>query len=242
MARDEERSLPRVLAALPPVACGVPLGVLVVDDGSTDRTASLAREAGAEVVSHPRSLGLGAALRTGLAEARERRPAAAVYIDGDGEYDGGQAAELLEPVLGGRADYVLGSRFTGSHRGMAVHRVATNRALSGLMNVLTGLELTDWQTGYRAFSPAAIEAARIRHDYNYAQVLTLSLWGAGIQPEEVAVDYTRRTHGRSFVRHGEYLRKVGPAAAAEYANASAARRRARGRSPSAALRPFPRRS
>jgi glycosyltransferase involved in cell wall biosynthesis len=242
VARNEHRSLPAVLARLPAQVAGVPLTTLVVDDGSTDGTAALARAAGATVVSHSRSLGLGAALRTGLAEARSGGHAAARYLDGDGEYDPRQAGRLLEPVLARRADYVLGSRFTGTRVGMARHRDATNRVLSALMNSATGLELSDWQTGYRAFSPAALAAARIRHDYNYAQVLTLALWGVGIEPWEVPIDYRRRTDGASFVKHGEYLRRAGPAIWSEYLDARAARPRARGRSPSAAPRPSPRRS
>jgi glycosyltransferase involved in cell wall biosynthesis len=242
IARNEERSLPSVLAGLPGQVAGVPLTTMVVDDGSTDRTAALARAAGARVVSHNRSLGLGAALRTGISEARSAGHVAAVYLDGDGEYDSRQAGRLLEPVLARHADYVLGSRFTGTRLGMARHRDVSNRVLTAMLNGATGLELSDWQTGYRAFSRAALAAARIRHDYNYAQVLTLALWGAGVEPWEVPVDYRRRTHGNSFIRHGEYLRRAGPATWAEYLDARSARRRARGRSPSAAPRPSPRRS
>ena len=70
---------------------------------------------------------------------------------------------------------------------------------------------SDAQSGYRAFSARALASARIRHDYNYAQVLTLSLWGAHIEPVEVPVSYRRRTSGRSFVRYPEYLARVAPA-------------------------------
>ena len=70
---------------------------------------------------------------------------------------------------------------------------------------------SDAQSGYRAFSARALAAARISHDYNYAQVLTLSLWGARIEPVEVPISYRRRTSGRSFVRYPEYLARVAPA-------------------------------
>jgi hypothetical protein len=129
-------------------------------------------------------------------------------------------------VLEGRADYVLGSRFLGTRTGMAAHRSLTNRALSALMGTITGVPTTDAQTGFRAFSARALEVARIRHDYNHAQVLTLALWGAGIDPVEVPISYRRRAHGRSFVRHGEYVRRVGPAMVAEWRVARARRARA----------------
>jgi glycosyltransferase involved in cell wall biosynthesis len=227
VARDEEAALPGVLAGLPEEACGMPVDKLVVDDGSRDATGRIAREAGAEVIAHPESLGLGAGLRAGLASARECDYAAAVYLDGDGEYDPADFARVLEPVARGRADYVLGSRFLGERDGMSWHRDIANRATSALLGTLMGgTIISDGQTGYRAFSARALAAAEIRHDYNYAQVLTLSLWGAGIEPVEVPISYRRRTSGRSFVRYPEYFRRVVPALLAAWRQSSRARRAA----------------
>ena len=211
VARDEEPVVGRVLAGLPREACGMPVDVLLVDDGSRDSTAAIAREHGALVVSHAASEGLGAALRTGLAHARDEGYAATVYLDGDGEYDPADFATVLEPVARGRADYVIGSRFLGDRDGMTWHRTLANRLTSSLVGTLSGTVSSDAQSGYRAFSARALASARIRHDYNYAQVLTLSLWGARIEPVEVPVSYRRRTSGRSFVRYPEYLARVGPA-------------------------------
>ncbi|HWH43240.1 MAG TPA: alkaline phosphatase family protein [Thermoleophilaceae bacterium] len=215
-ARNEAASLGGVLERLPGEACGMEIDVLVVDDGSSDTTGAIARARGARVLRHERSLGLGAAVRAGLAVARDEGYDAALYLDGDGEYDAAEAELLLDPIARGRAQYVTGSRFLGDRRGMAGHRALSNRLASALMGTLMRTVLTDTQTGYRAFGPEALAAARIRHDYNYAQVLTLSLWGAGIDPVEVPISYRRRAAGRSFVRHGEYLRRVVPAVAAEW--------------------------
>ncbi len=198
--------------------------VLLVDDGSRDATAHIAREHGARVVSHERSRGLGAAVRTGLELARDEGYAAAVYLDGDGEYDPADLPTVLEPVARGRADYVTGSRFLGGPReGMSWHRALANRASSALLGTLLHTVVSDGQTGYRAFSARALAAARIRHDYNYAQVLTISLWGAGIDPVEVPISYRRRTTGRSFVRYPEYLARVAPAAWREWRASRTAR-------------------
>jgi glycosyltransferase involved in cell wall biosynthesis len=184
----------------------------VVDDGSRDATAHIAREHGARVIGHGRSRGLGAAVRTGLELARDEGYAAAVYLDGDGEYDPADFETVLDPVARGRADYVTGSRFlTGPREGMSWHRTLANRATSAVLGTLLQTVVSDGQTGFRAFSARALAAARIRHDYNYAQVLTLSLWGAGIDAVEVPISYRRRTTGRSFVRYPEYLARVAPA-------------------------------
>jgi hypothetical protein len=224
VARDEEAAVGGVLAGLPDEACGMPVDVLVVDDGSRDATPDIARAQGARVHSHASSRGLGAALRTGLQIARDEGYAAAVYLDGDGEYDPAEFSRLLEPIARGRADYVLGSRFLGSRDGMSWHRTLANRGTSALLGTLMETITSDGQSGYRAFSARALAAARIAHDYNYAQVLTLSLWGEGIEPVEVPIGYSRRVSGRSFVRYPEYLARVAPAVWREWRAARASRR------------------
>jgi hypothetical protein len=228
-ACDEEAAIAGVLVGLPERACGLSVDLLVVDDGSRDATAHVAREHGARVIGHRHSRGLGAAVRTGLEVARDEGYAAAVYLDGDGEYDPADFETVLGPVAGGRADYVTGSRFLGAPRtGMAWHRTLANRVTSALLGTLLHTVVSDGQTGYRAFSARALAAARIRHDYNYAQVLTLSLWGEGIDAVEVPIAYRRRTTGRSFVRYPEYLARVAPAVWREW-RASRRARAARAR-------------
>jgi hypothetical protein len=224
VARDEEAAVGTVLAGIPPEACGLPVDVLLVDDGSRDSTARIAREQGVRVHSHPIPRGLGAALRTGLELARDEGYGSAVYLDGDGEYDPADFERVLEPVVRGRADYVLGSRLIGDLDGMSWHRRLANRATSAVLGFLMETVTSDGQTGYRAFSARALAAARIAHDYNYAQVLTLSLWGRGIEPVEVPIRYRRRTSGRSFVRYPEYLARVAPAVWREWRAARASRR------------------
>ena len=177
VARDEEAAVGAVVRGIPGEACGLPVDVLLVDDGSRDATPDIAREHGARVHSHPVSRGLGAALRSGLEIARDEGYAAAVYLDGDGEYDPADFERVLDPIARGRADYVLGSRFLGSRDGMSWHRTLANRMTSALLGCLMETVTSDGQTGYRALSARALGAARIGHDYNYAQVLTLSLWG-----------------------------------------------------------------
>jgi hypothetical protein len=219
-AKDEVPVIGSIVSAIPGVACGMAVDTLVIDDGSRDDTAAIARAAGAEVVSNASPAGLGAAVRQGLAAARDRGYDAAVYVDGDGEYDPAELERVLDPVARGRAEYVVGSRFTGSRDGMAWHRDLANRATSALLGTLMGTVVSDGQSGYRSFGRRALAEARIRHDYNYAQVLTLSLWGAGIEPVEVPITYRRRAFGRSFVRYPEYFARVAPALWREWRQAS----------------------
>ncbi len=210
-AKDEEETIGELLDRISSVRVpGYELQTFVVDDGSTDRTAEIARKEGAEVVQHSNNLGLGAAVRTGLRAAVDAGAAAVAYLDADLEYFPEDILRLLEPVLAGRADYVLGSRFRGGARGMKLHRRLGNYVFTALLVALTGRFMTDGQTGMRAFSREAADRAEIIHDYNYAQVLTLDLLRKGFRMEEVPIRYRVREHGESFIRWS-YPAKVLPA-------------------------------
>jgi uncharacterized membrane protein YbhN (UPF0104 family) len=205
-AFNERDNLPATLAAVPRAL--VPgLRVVVVDDGSTDGSGAVATAHGADVVvRHPANRGLGAALRTGLAEARAMGARAAVYLDADGEYDPAQVPTLLAALEGG-ADYVLGSRYAGTRRGQRLSRNVANRLFTAALCVAAGRRISDGQTGYRAFSARALAVAEIIHDYNYAQVLTLDLLRKRMRLAEVPISWRRRERGSSFVRL-DYLWRV----------------------------------
>ncbi|GAA2848652.1 hypothetical protein GCM10010517_05940 [Streptosporangium fragile] len=208
---NEEETVGEVVRRLPAAVAGRRLVTIVVDDGSTDASAARAGEAGARVVSQVRNLGLGAAVRRGLAEAVRLDPAAVVYLDADLEYFPEDIEQVAAPVLTGEADYVVGSRFAGTIERMLPQRRLGNRVLTAWVRWMTRQEVTDGQSGYRAFSPSAARAAEVVHDYNYAQVLTLDLLAKGYVYREVPIRYAFRSTGRSFIRLGSYLRKVIPA-------------------------------
>jgi uncharacterized membrane protein YbhN (UPF0104 family) len=205
-AYNEAGNLPGVLARIPRDT--VPgARVIVVDDGSTDATAEVARSWGATVVTHPANRGLGAALRTGLETARDLGAGAAVYVDADGEYDPGEIPSLLAPILAGESDYVIGSRYLRKVSGQRAIRRIGNTLLTSALSILAGRRLTDGQSGFRGFSRRALECAEIVHDYNYAQVLTLDMLRKGMRYTEVPVSYRVRNIGKSFIS-SRYLWKV----------------------------------
>ena len=210
-AHDEEEAVGEVVRRAPAEVCGRPVRVLVVDDGSADRTAERAEAAGARVLRHGVNQGLGAAVRTGLAEAVGMGAAAVAFCDADGEYAPEELERLIAPILTGEADYVAGSRFAGDIRHMRPHRRLGNVVLTRALRWVARAPITDGQTGYRAFSREAAAAAEVVHDYNYAQVITLDLLGKGFRYREVPIGYAFRETGASFVRLGRYLRNVGPA-------------------------------
>lgn len=210
-ARNEEANVAQVIGRMPVEVGGHPVECVVVDDGSTDRTAEVAEAAGARVVTLTAPHGLGAGVRRGLAEGVSRGAAAVAFCDADGEYDPAELQSLVAPIFSGRLDYVAGSRFSGGSRRMKPHRLAGNRLLSALLSVVARRRIRDGQSGFRVLSHHAAAAAELIHDYNYAQVLTLDLLGKGFRYGEVAISYRYRTRGKTFVRLLPYLRAVVPA-------------------------------
>jgi glycosyltransferase involved in cell wall biosynthesis len=210
-ARDEEATIGALLERVASVRVpGYELRPIVVDDGSTDRTAEIACKRGAVVARQPHNRGLGAAVRTGLRAAVETGASTIAYLDADLEYYPEDIPRLVAPILAGRADYVLGSRFLGGVRGMRLQRRLGNYAFTALLMLLTRRRISDGQTGMRAFSREAASQAEIIHDYNYAQILTLDLLRKGFRMEEVPIRYRVREHGVSFV-NWRYPAKVLPA-------------------------------
>lgn len=210
-AYNEEASVGDCIRRAPASVLGCDVAVLVVDDGSTDRTAERAALAGAEVISLPQNRGLGAAVRIGLAAAVERGAAAVAFCDADGEYAPEELETMVAPILAGEFDYVVGSRFAGHIEVMKPHRRFGNIALTTALSLVARRRITDGQSGYRAFSRRAASDAEIIHDFNYAQVITLDLLDKGYRYVEVPISYRFRTTGESFIKLGRYLRHVVPA-------------------------------
>lgn len=212
-AYNEAAAIGQVIRRIPrPAWPGWDTLVLVLDDGSTDGTAQVARAAGADlVVRHPRNRGLGYTVRQALRLAYRLGAGAAVMIDADGEYPPEAIPDVLAPIMAGRADYVLGSRFRGRIRGMRWYRRLGNYAFTLLQALILRRWISDGQTGLRAFSRPALRRCRIVHDYNYAQVMNLNLLRQGFRLAEVPIHYQFRSTGQSFVRFRDYARRVLPA-------------------------------
>lgn len=176
------------------------LSVCVIDDGSTDDTAALARQAGAErVLSHGVNQGLGAAVRTGLAAARGDGADIVVKFDADLQHAPGDIPSLLEPILNDDADVVYGNRFEKIEYRMPFVRRVGNVVLTALMRWLTGWPLKDAQPGIFAVNRAYLEVFYLPGDYNYTQQILLDAFHKGMRFAQVPVRFRERVTGRSFI-------------------------------------------
>ena len=210
-AFTEEDAVADCINRVPATVCGLNVDCLVIDDGSTDGTAIEAKQAGAEVISLETNQGLGAAVRIGLSEGVKRKSSAVIFADADGEYPPEELENLVNPIIQGKADYVVGSRFLGDIEFMRPHRRFGNHVLTKILSLIARRKITDGQSGYRAFSPRAAASAEVIHDFNYAQIITLDLLAKGYIYLEVPISYHFRTTGESFIKLFPYLRKVVPA-------------------------------
>src|SRR5271168_570666 len=135
--------------------------VIVVDDGSSDETAKIARELGLELFVHNRNYGYGANQKTCYREALRAGATIVVMVHPDYQYDPTLLPEIIKPIEDGTADVVLGSRLLGAHpmkQGMPWWKYISNRFLTMAENVVFGLHLSEYHTGYRAFDRAALES------------------------------------------------------------------------------------
>ncbi len=192
-ALDEEQAIGDVVRGLPSVVAEV----IVVDNGSRDRTAEFARAAGARVVAEPRR-GYGQACLTGIAAAGDTD--IVVFVDGDRSDDPSQLTDVVAPILEGRADLVIGSRRLGRRAPEAQpwHAVVGTRLCVGLMNALTGARATDLGP-FRAITADALRKLGMC-DRNYGWTVEMQVKAArqGLRVVEVPVDYRPRV-GRSKV-------------------------------------------
>jgi glycosyltransferase involved in cell wall biosynthesis len=210
-AYNEEASVARVVDELRAFDPG--LEVVVIDDGSTDRTADVARRRGARVVRLPFNLGIGGAVQTGFRYAWEHGFDLAVRVDGDGQHDAGELGAVLEPVLADEADIAVGSRFTGreGYRSSRSRRVGI-RLLAAVVSALTGQRVTDPTSGFQAANRLGIRlfAADYPHDYPEAEA-TVMVFKHRLRLREVPVAMRARESGRSSItalRSVYYMVKV----------------------------------
>jgi glycosyltransferase involved in cell wall biosynthesis len=175
--------------------------LIIVDDCSSDSTLEVLRkiaagEARIRLFNHEVNRGKGAALKTGFKEARAD---IVIIQDADLEYDPSEYEKLLRPILGGQADVVYGSRFLGSeaHRVLYYWQSVGNYVLTQLSNMATNLNLTDMETGFKAFRREVIQKLKLEENrFGFEPEVTAKLakYTPKLRIYEVAVSYYGRTY------------------------------------------------
>lgn len=192
-AYDEEETIANVIKDTLPYVNEV----IVINDGSTDATKEIAESAGADVIDNIVNRGLGETIKKGYQEALNRDADIIVQLDADGQYLAKEIPLLIQPVLNNKADLVLGSRLENIRYKMPKLKKIGNKAFSSLLRILTGADVKDGQTGFRAMRRQVLEMAIPTSKYTYTQEMIIKTAKEGWRIKSVPITFVERVGGES---------------------------------------------
>lgn len=194
-ALNEEQTILKVIKLMPDLAdLDIKLIPVVIDDGSTDRTGQLAREAGVTVITHTKNLGVGKSFQDGLKFSFENNADIMVNIDADLQYDPQDIRKLIQPILEDRADFVTADRFMSESgklerpANMPAIKFWGNQQMTKLVNSLAGSNVGDASSGFRAISREAILNLNLSGKYTYTHETILDLGFKGMRLESIPIE------------------------------------------------------
>ncbi len=196
-AYNEEGGIREVLRRVPGEVLGYEVKKVVVDDGSADATAAIAREEGVPVVTHVVNRGQGDALRTGFAIAQAEGADIVINLDADGQYKPEEIERLVEPIIEDRADFVLGSRFMGFYEEAGSVRHVGVVFFSRMISLLTGVKVSDCTNGFRAIRVSELHKLSLREDRFNANEIILEALKNGLRFDQVPVTMLSRAAGET---------------------------------------------
>lgn len=196
-ARNEEKTIAEVIKRIPNHLSPSITKIVVIDEGTTDQTATLARMLGAKVLNLGPKRGLAEAFRAGLKEALKENADIIVTIDGDAQYSPEDIPNLVAPISAEKADIVLGSRFAGGIEDMPITKKIGNVFFTLITRMVTGVRISDSQTGFRAMTRKVAESLEITSDYTYTQEMIIDAAFKGFQIIEKPIFFAKRQNGKS---------------------------------------------
>ncbi|MBC7108499.1 MAG: glycosyltransferase family 2 protein [Methanomassiliicoccales archaeon] len=220
-AHNEEGTIGNVIRDIPRKIDGIDeVQVIVMEDGSTDRTAEIARDAGADyVISRKERLGLAKAFEEGLNLAVEIGADIIVNIDADNQYNPNEIPKLIRPILDGEADIVLGNRQIDKLDHMPLSKKMGNKIATFVTSKLSGIHISDAQTGFRAFSRRAAMMLSISSEYTYTQETIIQSAYKKLKIVEVPVEFRKRDgKSRLISSVWNYGKKAGATVLLTYLN------------------------
>lgn len=209
-AYNEEKSIGEVIREIPK-NCSDSVKVVVINDGSTDNTVEVAKEASVDkIITHKQNKGLAPTFRDGIETALGMGADIIVNIDADGQYDGNEIPKLIQLIIDGKADIVLGSRFRGWIENMSFRKRLGNKIATSATRFVSGFPVSDAQTGFRAFSREAALQLNILSDYTYVQETIIQAVDKGLKIVEIPIHFRERK-GESRLISGifHYARRAG---------------------------------
>ena len=194
---NEQENLVKLLPEMPDTISGRRVGVLVVNDGSTDGSAETARELGALVLDMPLNAGGGTGLRAGFDAVKRLGGDYIVTLDGDGQHLPSEMPAMVDPLLQGEADLVVGSRLLGAHEHTSMVRSVGVHVFNALITALIASRVTDCASGYRAFTTASLRQMYLVQEQYHTAELIIEAAKCGCRITERPITIRRRHSGVS---------------------------------------------
>jgi glycosyltransferase involved in cell wall biosynthesis len=216
---NEEQTLPLVLAGIPKSIPGVDdLEILVIDDGSTDRTVEVAREFGVKhFVHHVRNMGLARSFRDGIDYALAHGADIVVNTDGDNQYPQERISDLVQPIIAGEADIVIGDRQTHKIAHFSWFKKLLQKVGSKVVNIAASTNLPDAASGFRAYSRRSLYRLNLITQFSYCMETIIQAGNKRMRIASVAIDTNPKTReSRLFKSTGQHVVKSAEAILRSY--------------------------
>ncbi|WP_125774496.1 glycosyltransferase family 2 protein [Antribacter gilvus] len=216
---NEEETLPLVLASIPREIPGIDeVEILVIDDGSTDKTVEVARRLGVKhFVHHTRNMGLARSFRDGVDYALKQGADIVVNTDGDNQYPQEKIGELVAPVVKGDADIAIGDRQTATIAHFSPFKKLMQKVGSEVVNFAAGTNLPDAASGFRAYSRAALMHLNVVTQFSYCMETIIQAGNKRLRIVSVPITTNPKTReSRLFKNIGQHMMKSGQAISRSY--------------------------
>jgi len=192
-AYNEEKTIAAVIESIPKEFSSIDkIEVIVIDDGSTDKTVEIAKNCGAIVFSFKKNQGLAKAISLGFSKCIENNSDIMIILDADNQYDSKEIPLILKPIIEKKADIVLGDRQVKKLDHMSSQKKIGNQIASKVLSTLVGLKISDGQTGFRAFNRESMKRIHLFSNYTYTQETILQAKFKNLKIIEVPITFRKR--------------------------------------------------
>ncbi|MFX0030320.1 MAG: glycosyltransferase family 2 protein [Candidatus Hermodarchaeota archaeon] len=204
-AYNEEMNIGKTLTQIPKNISDK-LNVIVVDDGSSDRTCEIVRDFEVILLKHPRNRGNGAATKTGLDYCRENMHEIAIILDADGQHHPKYISDFIKPIMEDTIEFVVGNRFR-YYYDMDINRKLCSKLMTAFYLLFLRKKIADPTNGYRALSYNLIQDIEFESEYSLTQEMLFKIIPY-YKYKEIPIKVNPRDHGESFIKIKNYLLKI----------------------------------
>lgn len=202
---NEEKNIKKTLLRVPNDISDK-LDVIVVDDGSTDKSVDIAKCFNTIILKHKKNKGYGAAIQTGLEYVKENNYDILIFIDADGQHDPKYLPKFIDPILKNGIDFVIGNRFK-YYCDMSCYKRICSKLMTAFYFIFLLKKIPDPTNGYRALSSKLVSSLDLESNYSTSQEMLFKV-APSFKYEVIPIKINQREYGKSFIRLKKYFYKI----------------------------------